>query len=105
MTVGLAAAVGGALVGAWLGFHATDRLLALITAIVGAAAGANLAVLALDIAWDRSARDRVAEPTRPAGVRDRRGVGGAPSRGTRSHPGPRPRRAPPALIAAEDAAH
>jgi pimeloyl-ACP methyl ester carboxylesterase len=58
--VGFAAAVGGALVGAWLGFHATEGLLALITAIVGATVGGNLALLGLDIAWDRQARDRFA---------------------------------------------
>jgi pimeloyl-ACP methyl ester carboxylesterase len=56
--VGFAAGVGGALVGAWLGFHATEGLLALITAIVGAAVGGNLSLLALDIAWDRQVRDR-----------------------------------------------
>ena len=57
-TIGLAAAIGGALVGAWLGFHATAGLLALVTAIVGAAAGANLILIALDISWDRSKRSR-----------------------------------------------
>ena len=41
---------GGALVGAWLGFHAATDLLALLTAIAGAAAGANLALILLDIA-------------------------------------------------------
>jgi pimeloyl-ACP methyl ester carboxylesterase len=55
---GFAAAVAGALVGAWLGFNATEGLLALITAIVGAAVGGNLTLLALDIAWDRQVRDR-----------------------------------------------
>ncbi len=57
-TTGFAAAAGGALVGAWLGFNATEGLLALITTIVGAAVGANLTLLALDIAWDRQERDR-----------------------------------------------
>ncbi len=47
------AAVGGALVGAWLGFSAGADLLAMITAIVGAAAGSNLAVIVLDIVEDR----------------------------------------------------
>ncbi len=61
--VGFAAAVGGALVGAWLGFNATTGMLALLTTIAGAAAGGNLTVLALDIAWDRSAHDRFAETT------------------------------------------
>jgi hypothetical protein len=57
--MGFVGAVGGALAGAWLGFHATADLLALVTAIVGATAGANLTLLALDIAWDRQVRDRV----------------------------------------------
>jgi pimeloyl-ACP methyl ester carboxylesterase len=61
-TTGCAAALGGALVGAWLGFHATGGLLALITTIVGATAGADLLLLALDISWDRQARDRFVEP-------------------------------------------
>ena len=60
-TIGVAAAAGGALTGAWLGFHATDGLLSLITAIVGATVGANLILTALDISWDRQARDRVPE--------------------------------------------
>jgi hypothetical protein len=55
---GFAAALGGALIAAWLGFHATEGLLALVTAIAGASAGGNLALLALDIAWDRQLRDR-----------------------------------------------
>jgi hypothetical protein len=46
---GFAAAMGGALVGAWLGFSAGADLFALITAIVGAAAGSNLAVILFDI--------------------------------------------------------
>jgi pimeloyl-ACP methyl ester carboxylesterase len=60
---GLAAAAGGALIGAWLGFNVTDAgfgFLAPFVAIVGATAGANLVLLALDIAWDRQARGRVA---------------------------------------------
>ncbi len=57
---GFAAAAGGALVGAWLGFNATEGLFALITSIVGAAVGGNLTLLALDVAWDRQAHDRFA---------------------------------------------
>ena len=52
--IGFAAAAGGALVGAWLGFNVTSAgfgLLGPLFAIVGAVAGANLTVLALDIAW------------------------------------------------------
>jgi pimeloyl-ACP methyl ester carboxylesterase len=62
-TTGFAMAGTGALLGAWLGFSATTGLLALITAILGATAGANLALLALDIGWDRQARDRFAAST------------------------------------------
>jgi pimeloyl-ACP methyl ester carboxylesterase len=61
--IGLAAAIGGAIVGGWLGFHAIEGLFALVTAIVGAAVGANLILLALDIAWDRQARDRFPAPS------------------------------------------
>jgi Na+/citrate or Na+/malate symporter len=62
-TTGFAAAAGGALVGAWLGFNATEGLFALITTIVGAGVGANLTLLALDSAWDPHARDRFVETT------------------------------------------
>jgi hypothetical protein len=59
-STGFAATMGGALVGAWLGFNANEGLLALITTIVGAAVGANLTLVLLDIAWDRRAHDRFA---------------------------------------------
>jgi pimeloyl-ACP methyl ester carboxylesterase len=70
---GFAMAAGGALVGAWLGFNVTAAafgLLAPVLAIVGAAVGANLTVLVLDIAWDLQARERfeatdLREPSRP----------------------------------------
>lgn len=55
---GFAAAAAGALIGAWLGFNATGGFLALGTTIVAAVVGANTALLALDLAWDRRARDR-----------------------------------------------
>jgi hypothetical protein len=61
---GMAAAVAGALIGAWLGFNVTDAgfgFLAPFVAIVGATAGSNLFLLALDIAWDRQARVRLAD--------------------------------------------
>jgi hypothetical protein len=61
-TIGLAAAAGGALVGAWLGFNVTTAafgLFAPFLAIVGAAVGGNATVLGLDVAWDAQARDRV----------------------------------------------
>jgi hypothetical protein len=57
-TTGFVAATGGALVGGWLGFNATTDLLALVTAILGAIMSANLALIVLDIVWDRQARDR-----------------------------------------------
>jgi pimeloyl-ACP methyl ester carboxylesterase len=63
--VGLAAAAGGALVGAWLGFNATGDLLALLTAIVGAVAGANLTLIVLGMTLERSIRRRVASATPP----------------------------------------
>jgi pimeloyl-ACP methyl ester carboxylesterase len=61
---GFAAAATGALVGARLGFNATEGILAVITTIVGATAGGNLALLALDGAWDWQVRDRFAVPER-----------------------------------------
>jgi len=61
--VGLASALVGGLVGAWLGFHAGTDLLALVTAIVGAAAGANLTLIVLDMLRARSLDDRVAPET------------------------------------------
>ena len=63
-TTGFAVAAGGALVGAWLGFNVTSAafgLLAPLLAIFGAAVGGNLLLIALDIAWDRQARDRFVE--------------------------------------------
>jgi pimeloyl-ACP methyl ester carboxylesterase len=62
-STGFAAAVGGALVGAWLGFNVTSAgfgFLSPLLAIVGAVVGANLTLVLLDIAWDRRARDRFA---------------------------------------------
>ena len=47
--IGFAAAIAGALVGAWLGFNAADGFGVLLTAIVGSAVGANLLVLLLDL--------------------------------------------------------
>ena len=57
---GFAAAAAGALVGAQLGFNATEGLFAVVTTIVGAVAGGNLTLVALDIAWDSQARSRFA---------------------------------------------
>ena len=49
-TIGIGVALTGALVGALLGFNATTGLIAVITTIIGAAAGANLALITLDVA-------------------------------------------------------
>lgn len=65
-TAGFVAAIGGALLGGWLGFHATVDLLTLITTIVGATAGANLMLIALDSSGARSLRDRYPAATAPA---------------------------------------
>jgi pimeloyl-ACP methyl ester carboxylesterase len=46
---GFAAAVLGAVTGAWLGHHATPGVMAVITSIAGAIAGSNLAVILYDI--------------------------------------------------------
>jgi hypothetical protein len=82
-TVGLAAAVAGALVGAWLGFQATTGFMALITAILGAIAGGNLVLILLDMARAELADDRIsvnmatntrvanAKPKTPTGARVR----------------------------------
>lgn len=61
---GFAAAAAGAVIGAWLGFSATSAgfgLFAPLLAIVGAAVGGNLILLALDIGWDGQIRDRFVE--------------------------------------------
>lgn len=65
-SVGFAGAAGGALAGTWLGFHAAADLLALITAIVGAAAGANLTLILLDMSRARFLDDRVRPETSEA---------------------------------------
>jgi pimeloyl-ACP methyl ester carboxylesterase len=59
-TTGFAAAAAGALVGAWLGFNAMEDLVALLTAIVGAAAGANLTLILLDMTRPGSIGDQLA---------------------------------------------
>jgi pimeloyl-ACP methyl ester carboxylesterase len=61
--VGLAAAAAGALASAWLGFHATDGPLALLTTILGAIAGANLALILLDMHRPRSTPTQSAATT------------------------------------------
>jgi hypothetical protein len=41
-----------------MGFNATAGPLALVTAIVGAAVGANLTLIVLDMTWERSIGSR-----------------------------------------------
>ncbi len=57
---GLLAATAGALLGGWLGFTATSGLFALVTTTIGAAAGGNLALIAVSVFRDRSARAAMA---------------------------------------------
>jgi pimeloyl-ACP methyl ester carboxylesterase len=62
-TMGFAAAVAGAFVGAWLGFNAVSGLFAVLTTAIGATAVSNLAVLVIDIAWHPQAAP-AADPVR-----------------------------------------
>jgi pimeloyl-ACP methyl ester carboxylesterase len=55
-TLGFLAASAGALLGGWLGFTATSGLAALVTSTIGAAAAGNLALIAVSVFRDRSAR-------------------------------------------------
>jgi pimeloyl-ACP methyl ester carboxylesterase len=64
-TAGFVAAVAGAFVGAWLGFHVTAGLIAVFTTIVGSAVGANLILLVLDSARGRKAHEAATAAPRP----------------------------------------
>ena len=55
-SLGLLAAIAGAVLGGWLGFTAVSGMFALVTTIIGAAAGGNLALIAVSILRERSAR-------------------------------------------------
>ena len=55
-SLGLLAATAGALVGGWLGFTATSGLFAIVTTTIGAAAAGNLALIAVSLFRERSAR-------------------------------------------------
>jgi pimeloyl-ACP methyl ester carboxylesterase len=75
---GLCAVVGGAAVGAWLGLHTLTGLFGVVTAVLGAVLGANLAVLVRDMVGgtpsnDPADRDDAAHPTgaRPVTVEAR----------------------------------
>ena len=82
-TAGLAAAVAGALLGAWLGFDARPRCRRSLTTLVGAVAGTNLALIAYDIVAETKRRPSTPVPAEPirewsgplVGQFDRVGVG------------------------------
>ena len=59
-TTGWVLGTAAALVGAWLGFHAAEAVLALITTTVGAILGANLTLIIFDIMRERSELDLLA---------------------------------------------
>jgi hypothetical protein len=59
---GIGAAGVGAVVGAEFGFHMSSGLMALITAIIGAAIVSNLSLLVLDIWTERAASRETSAP-------------------------------------------
>jgi hypothetical protein len=59
-SLGLLAAIAGALLGGWLGFTAVSGLFAIVTTTIGAAAGGNLALIAVSLFRERSARAAMA---------------------------------------------
>ena len=61
-SLGLLAATAGALLGGWLGFTATSGLFALVTTTIGAAAAGNLALIAVSLVRERSARGHGNDP-------------------------------------------
>jgi len=52
--IGLAGALAAALVGAWLGYNVLDGLFAVVTTILGAQIGANLALIVFDLVRERA---------------------------------------------------
>ena len=61
-SLGLLAAIAGALLGGWLGFTAVSGLFAIVTTTIGAAAGGNLALIAVSLVRERSARGHGNDP-------------------------------------------
>jgi hypothetical protein len=59
-SLGLLAAIAGALLGGWLGFTAVSGPFAFVTTTIGAAAGGNLALIAVNLLRERSARAAMA---------------------------------------------
>jgi pimeloyl-ACP methyl ester carboxylesterase len=69
-SLGLLAATAGALLGGWLGFTATSGLFAIVTTTIGAAAAGNLALIAVSVFRERSARTAMATtPPQPTVAR------------------------------------
>jgi hypothetical protein len=64
-TTGTVLALAGALAGSWFGFHAITGLFAVMTAIAGATAGANVVLIVLDMTWAPAAREPAAAGTDP----------------------------------------
>jgi pimeloyl-ACP methyl ester carboxylesterase len=61
-SLGLLAAIAGALLGGWLGFTVVSGLFALVTTTIGAAAAGNLALIAVSLFRERSARGHGNDP-------------------------------------------
>ena len=80
-SLGLLAAIAGALLGGWLGFTATSGLFALVTTTIGAAAGGNLALIVVSLSprtvrarpWQRPRRN-LRRSARSGQPRSSRGV-------------------------------
>jgi hypothetical protein len=60
--IGLMAAIAGAVIGAWFGFTCATAMLAVLTTLVGAVAGTNLALIATDMMSEMRRRANVREP-------------------------------------------
>ncbi len=60
--IGLAVAVAGAVIGAWLGFTSATAMLAVLTTLAGAVAGTNLALIATDMTSAIRRHANVREP-------------------------------------------
>jgi pimeloyl-ACP methyl ester carboxylesterase len=61
-SLGFLAAIAGTLLGGWLGFTAVSGLFAIVTTTIGAAAGGNLALIAVSLVRERSARRHGNDP-------------------------------------------
>ena len=61
-SLGLLAAIAGALLGGWLGFTVVSGLFAIVTTTIGAAAGGNLILIAVSLVRERSARGHGNDP-------------------------------------------